>query len=141
MTRTSGWTALSSANSTSKGAWRFRGTLEEPRAVLHGEPDRSDDVIERVERVGQPEPSPIAGGRGECDPGAVTQPIAPALLCAQVEGAQLGAVTWRARRVTEQRRLHLGGKPSQRAVGLGATRHGVGHRRVPEIPGGPSAMH
>src|SRR5206468_4539863 len=119
------------------GAWRFPGTLDEPRAVLDSEPDRSEDVVERVECVRQPEPSPIAGSRGECDPGAVTQPIAPALLCAQVEGAQLGAVTWRARRVTEQRVLHLNGKPGHRGVGLGATRHGVGERRVQEIPGEP----
>src|SRR5207247_6734903 len=77
-------------------ASRFPGTLDQPRAVLHGEPDRSDDVIERVERVREPEPGPVAGSRGECDPGAITQPIAPALLCPQVEGAQLSTVTWQA---------------------------------------------
>src|SRR2546427_9801940 len=91
----------------------------------------------RSQCVRQPEPSPVAESRGECDPGAITQPIAPALLCAQVEGAQLGAVTWQAWCVTEQRRLHLGGQPSHRAVGLGATRHGVAERRVQEIPGEP----
>src|SRR2546427_7519748 len=85
--------SLRVVSSDRAGGSRFPGAPDQPRAVLHNEPDRPCDVIERIQRVRQPEPGPVAESRGECDPGAITQPIAPPLLCAQVKAAQLGAVT------------------------------------------------